>query len=176
MRIYRVLSLAALFAFALSGCKSKEEILQAAEEKGQLVTEKNARLVKGVGEALEGEGKVAGEQLAKGTAQVVRGIEQGVVDGASTIPITVLEGTGGGTLKAERAAIHRDDPKTPQIKVYLVLDKPYKGPLTLLAKSKDGKEVGRSKLEIDEQDTGKYFLFAFDPLVDLSLAATLELK
>src|SRR5262245_15529315 len=129
-----------------SGCKTKEEILQAAEEKGKDMAEAKARVVKGVGEALEGEGKTAGESLAKGSAQVVRGIEGGATEGFGALPITVSSELGGAGMKAERAAIHRDDPKTPQVKVYLVLDKPYKGKLTLLAKSKDDKEVGRSKL------------------------------
>jgi hypothetical protein len=172
----RTLLFIVAFSLVGAGCKTKEEILQAAEQKGQDMTEAKARVVKGVGEALEGEGKVAGEALAKGSAQVVRGIEGGATEGFAAVPITVAAELGAVGLKAERAALHRDDPKTPQIKVYLVLDKPYKGKLTLVAKSKEGKEVGRSKLEIDEQDTGKYFLFAFDPLVDLSLASSLELR
>jgi hypothetical protein len=171
-----IFTLSLLTTAAAFGCKTKEEILKAAEDKGQTLTETKARLVKGVGEGLQGEGKTAGEALAKGSAQVVRGVEEGAVEGFSAIPVAVSEALTTNGMKAERAAIHRVDPKMPQIKVYLVLDKAYKGPLTLIAKSKEGKEVGRSKLEIDEQDTGKYFLFAFDPLVDLSLASALELR
>jgi hypothetical protein len=160
----------------LTQCKSKEEILKAAEEKGEIMVEKQARLVKGIGQGLQNEGKTAGEQLAKGSAEVLRGVESGAVDGFSSMPISVSESLSGAGIKAERAALHREDPKSPQVKVYLVLDKPYKGDVTLLARSKDGKEVGRSKVAVDEPETGKYVLFPFDPLVDLSIAASLELR
>jgi hypothetical protein len=173
MRLSIVFSLVVLATFA---CKSREEALNEAQEQGKFLAEKKARLVKGVGEALEGEGKAASEQLAKGSAQVVRGAESGVVEGFSAIPIATSESLTTIGLKAERAAIHRDDPKTPQIKVYLVLDKAHKGDLTLIARNASQSEVGRSRISIDEPDTGKYFLFPFDPLVDLSLASTLELR
>lgn len=157
-------------------CKSKEEVLKAAEEKGQLIAEKKARLVKGIGEGLQNEGKAASEALAKGSAQVIRGGASGAVEGFSNLPISVAEVLTMAGVRAERAAIHRDDPKVPAVKVYLVLDKPYKGDLTLLASTQQGSEVGRSKISVDEQATGKYLVFSFDPLVDLSIATHLELR
>lgn len=182
-RVSLALVLTPVLVLAPLSCKSKEEALQAAEEKARFLAEEKARLVKGVGEGLEKEGKIAGEQLAKGAAQVVRGVEGGAVEGISALPISVAEALGAAGLKAERAALHREEARgaghaspVPQVKVYLVLDKPYKGELTLVARSKEGKEVGRSKLAIDEQATGKYVLFSFDPLVDLSIASDVELR
>src|SRR5687767_3980509 len=116
IRTVHVLVFSSLFISAL-GCQTKEEILKKAEEQGQLVTEKKARLIKGIGEGLEKEGKAAGEQLAKGSAQVVRGVESGAVEGFSAMPIMIAESLVTAGVKAERAAIHRDDPKVPQIKV-----------------------------------------------------------
>src|SRR5688572_4300675 len=148
-------------AFLTTACKSKEEALKAAEDEAQFMAEKKARLVKGVGQALEGEGKAAAETLAKGSAQVVRGVESGAVEGFSDVPIAVSANLASAGVKGERAALLRDDPKKPKVKVYLVLDKPYKGDLTLIGRTADDKEVGRSKISIDEPDTGKYVVFEF---------------
>lgn len=169
-----VLGLSALAL--LSACKSKEEVLKHAEEQGQLLAEKKARLVKGVGEGLQTEGKAAGEEVAKGAAVVARGIAQGATEGFNNLPLTITPELGAAGMKAERAAVLREDAKTPQVKVYLVLDKPFKGELTLITRSKEGSEVGRSKLAVDEPATGKWVVFSFDKLVDLETVTAVELK
>ena len=50
--MHRVIAAALAAGLALSGCRSKDEILRAAEEKAQLEAEKKARAAKGIGEAL----------------------------------------------------------------------------------------------------------------------------
>ena len=40
----------------------------------------------------------------------------------------------------------------------------------------NGPTANLSKLPVDETETGKYVVFSFDELVDLSLVASLELR
>lgn len=174
----------ALCGLGLLACKSKEEILNAAEAEGQLLAEKKARLAKGVGEGLQGEGKSASESVLKGVAQVVRGGVSGAVEGATDLPISAGPALTEAGLKAERAAIFEDTPagedagaRRHSIKVYLIFDKPFAGALNLIGRDTQGREAGRAKVEVAEKEpTGKYVVFAFDPLVDLSTMAQLELR
>ena len=168
-------SLILMLALAAFACKSREEVLAAAEAEGKLLAEKKARLAKGVGEALKGEGASAAEALSEGTGKVLgsagRGLERGLDDLTIEVGAALVE----QKIRAERAARHRDG-AIPQIKVYLVNDAPFKGTLLLLARDGSGKEVGRSRLAVDEADAnGKYVVFAFDKLTDLNLTAKLEL-
>ena len=64
----------------------------------------------------------------------------------------------------------------PQVKVYLVFDKAYKGDLQLILRDKNNKEAGRSKISVDEQETGKYMLFPFDPMTEWMGVSATELK
>lgn len=165
-------------AFALSGCccKSREEKLKAAEEAGDLAVSEKARVVKGMGNALDKEGTGAGESIGKGAARVLKSIGGGTMDGFNELTITTSPELTAAGLKGERANIASIDGKQNNVKVYLVFDKPFKGDLTLLLRDKSNREAGRSKISVDEQATGKYVLFPFDPLTEWMGVATTELK
>ncbi len=164
----------------LAACKSKEEILNAAEEKGKTLAEEKARLAKGIGEGLSNEGKGAAEAVGKGVAEVMRGTVKGVVDGASTLPLEVAADLSDKGIRAQRAALHEEtvDGKPARgVKVYLLNEKPFTGDLTLLLLDQQGLEIGRSKLTVDEKDTnGRYAFFAYDARTDLSLVQKVSLK
>lgn len=169
-------TLVLVLGVAALGCKSRDELLAAAEAEGQLMAEKKARLAKGVGEALKGEGASAAEALSEGTGKVLGSAGRGLERGLADLPIEVGADLTEQKIRAERAAHHREG-GIPQIKVYLVNDAPFKGTLQLLVKDTAGKEVGRSRLAVDETDAnGKYVVFAFDKLTDLNLTAKLELS
>lgn len=170
-------------AVALTGCPTKEEALQKAEEKGELMAGKKARLAKGIGDALQEEGKGAGKSLLKGAAGVLKAGVQGATEAIAELPVTVEAPLAEAGVKAERAALHKvkseDDPAAkslPGIKVYLVLDKAYKGPTTLVALDAADKEVGRAVVDVDSEPTGQYFVYTFDALVDLTPVEKLTLR
>lgn len=165
-------------AFALSGCccKSKEEKLKAAEEAGDMVVSEKARVLKGMGNALDKEGTVAGESLAKGAARVVKSVGGGAMEGFNELTIKTSDALTTAGLKAERAGIAAIDGKQNQVKVYVIFDKAYKGDLQLILRDKSDKEAGRSKITVDEQATGKYVLFPFDPMTEWMGVASSELK
>ena len=157
-------------------CRSREEKLAAAEARGELMASEQARLAKGIGDSLDKEGTVAGESFAKGAARVIKSVGSGAETGFVALQVKVSDALGKQGLKAERASVASLDDKHNAVKVYLVLDKAFKGDLTLVLRDKDGKEAGRSKLPIDEPETGKYVLFDFDPLTDWVIVQSAELR
>ena len=163
---------------SLSGCccKSREEKLKAAEEAGDLAVSEKARVVKGMGNALDKEGTGAGESIGKGAAKVLKSIGGGTMDGFNELTIETAPALTTAGLKAERANIAALDGKQNQVKVYVIFDKPFKGDLTLVLRDKANREAGRSKISVDEQVTGKYVLFPFDPMTEWMGVATSELK
>jgi hypothetical protein len=174
----RLIASILIFSFALAplACKSREEVLAAAEAEGKLLAEKKARLAKGVGEALKGEGATAAEALTEGTGKVLNSAGRGIEKGLDDVEVTIGADLVEQKVKAERGARHREA-QVPTIKVYLVNDAPFKGTLQLLAKDANGKEIGRARLAVDEAaPNGKNVLFEFDKLTDLNLATKLELS
>lgn len=165
-------------AFALSGCccKSKEEKLKAAEEAGDLAVSEKARVLKGMGNALDKEGAGAGESLAKGAARVVKSMGGGAMEGFNELTIRTSDALKASGLKAERAGIAAIDGKQNQVKVYVIFDKPFKGDLQLILRDKNDHEAGRSKITVDEPETGKYVLFPFDPMTEWMGVVASELK
>lgn len=166
-----------------AGCKSREEKIKAAEETGRDLTEQKAGLLKGVGDGLQGEGKKASEALTKGASNVVKSGLQGAEKGFVELTPTLSEQLTSVGVKAERASmplaseIADAAQRKRTLKVYLVLDKPFAGDITCIARDSENREVGRTKMAIKEDATGKNFLFKFDdPLVDLNLATQIELR
>ncbi len=165
-------------AFTLSGCccKSREEKLKAAEEAGDFAVSEKARLIKGAGNALDKEGTIAGESVARGAAKVLKSVGGGAMDGFNELTITTSPTLAGVGVKAERAGIAAVDGKANQVKVYVVFDKAYKGDLQLILRDKNNREAGRSKISVEEPETGKYVLFPFDPLTEWMGVVATELK
>jgi len=186
MRTQALVITVALGVLAASpGCKkTREEMIQEAEDKGRELTEKKAGIVKGVGDGLQGEGKKASESVAKGASGVLKSGMQGAKAGFVELSVTASEQLASAGIKVERASIVNDPKETDPgkrnrlVTAYLVLDKPFKGKITMIAKDSAGKELGRAKADVDEDEaTGKNFLFAFlDPFADLELATQVELR
>ncbi len=165
-------------ALTLSGCccKSREEKLKAAEEAGDLAVSEKARVIKGMGNALDKEGTGAGESIGKGATRVLKSIGGGAMDGLNELAIATSPELTTAGIKAERANIASIDGKQNNVKVYVVFDKAFKGDLTLILRDKANREAGRSKVTVDEPITGKYVLFPFDPLTEWMGVAGSELK
>ena len=78
-----------VFTCLATGCKSREEKLQAAEEQGSLLAATKARVVKGVGEALKTEGKDAAQSVTEGSGEVVKAVGAGFDKSLSQVKLAV---------------------------------------------------------------------------------------
>jgi hypothetical protein len=167
----------AALGLAAPGCKrkTKEELLQAAEDKSRFETEKVARQAEGIGEGLQGAGKKGAESLSKGVGDVFRGTAQGF--DASLAAVTVKPGAGlaEAGLQIDRAA--RRPGEAPTITAYVVGGKPFAGTLLLRALDDAGREVGRARAEVEQDaDEAGYVDFAFDPRAPLTAVTTFEIS
>jgi hypothetical protein len=174
MHRFVVAALAA--ALALSGCKSKDEILRAAEEKAQLEAEKKARMAKGIGEALSGAGQEASEALGKGVGDVLKGAERGV-DRSGLLDVRVAADVAQLGLKVERGERGGNgDCKSKVVQLYLVYDRAVKQPLELRAFDAAGRELGRARATLADEAAGAAYLdFGFDERAPISVIDHLEL-
>ena len=78
-----------VFTCLATGCKSREEKLQAAEEQGNLLAATKARVVKGVGEALKTDGKEAAQSVTEGSGEVVKAVGAGFDKSLSQVKLAV---------------------------------------------------------------------------------------
>jgi hypothetical protein len=173
----RIVFVVAVAMLALS-CKTREERLNAAEEKGKEVVEVKARIAKGAGEALQGEGKNAAEELAAGAGQLVKGVGKGFEKGTA-LRLAVSADLGTKGVEATRASRESKSDKPDQkiVTVYVVLKGPFTGSLELLALDSEKKEVGRASAKLAEAAaTAKYVDFAFDARTPLEAVENLELR
>ncbi|MGA9520914.1 MAG: hypothetical protein WBV82_05590 [Myxococcaceae bacterium] len=165
-------------ACLVTGCKDRDEKLQAAEEKGNLLAATKAKMVKGVGEVLKNEGKEAAEVVSEGTGEVVKAVGIGFDKSLEQVKLTVPEATTARGLSATRASRNDggDGEKKHAISVYLKVEKAYTGPLELRAFDRQSQEIGRARVELDEKaPTAKYVDFDFDPRTPLLTADHFEL-
>lgn len=166
-----------LAAVALAGCreKTKEQVLQAAEDKARLETEKRSRAIKGVGEGLQTAGKEGAQSLSKGVGEVLRGSAKGFDASLSAVQVAAGPGLQDAGLKVERAARQASQP--PTITAYLVADQRFAGTLRLRALDDEGREVGRAQAVV-KQDAGDagYVDFAFDGRVPLTAVTAFEMS
>lgn len=173
--MYRVMAVALAAGLALAGCKSREEILRAAEEKAKLEAEKKAHAAKGIGEALSGAGQEASEALGKGLGDVLKGAERGLRK-SDLLDVRVAEDVALLGLKVERGERNCEDARKQVVQLYLVYDRPMTQPLELRAFDGAGKELGRSRATLKDAAAGASYLdFGFDERAPLSVARHVEL-
>jgi hypothetical protein len=166
-----------LLVVTLASCKSKEEKLQAAEDTGNTLAATKARLVKGVGEALQKEGKEAAEKVTQGVGEVVKGVGSGVEKGLLEVKLDVQKELGPKGLSATRATRGDQGASAHAVSIYLVLEKPLKTSLELRAFDEQDREVGRTQVALDEaKSTARYVDFAFDPRTPLLTVKRFELR
>lgn len=166
-----------LVLLAALGCKSREEQLKAAEDEGNLLVAKKAKLLEGGGEALKHEGKQAAEKLAEGSGEVFKGLGKGFDKSIHEVKLEVGGDLAGKGIGATRAARKEGTDATHTVTVYVTLEKPYQGPLELRAYDPENKEIGRAKATVDEKEsTAKYVDFAFDERTPILTAGHFTLR
>ena len=177
MRSTLLLVSVSALVFTASACKSREQQLQDAEDKGNLVAATKAKVVEGVGKALKNEGKDAAKTLTEGTGDVVKAVGQGFDNSLEQVKFTVDETLPNKGLNATRAALTSKEQTNHGVTVYVTVDKPYSGPLELRAFDAKNLEIGRSKVALEEKEsTAKYVDFKFDERTPLLTADHFELR
>lgn len=169
----------AVTAVSLSACccKSREEKLKAAEDEGNLLVATKAKLLKGAGEAVKKEGKEAAETIAEGTGEVVKGLGKGIEKGLMEVKVSPHETMAANGLGITRAARGENGTAAHTITAYITFEKGFGGTLELRAYDTEDREVGRSKLDTDEKESGaKYLDFTFDERTPLMTAGRFELR
>lgn len=162
---------------ALAGCKTKEEKLQAAEDKGNTLTAEQARMVKGAGEALKKEGAEAAETVSEGLGKLVKGVGQGVQKGLLDVKVTVHPDLSAKGVTVTRASIGEEKAADHAVTAYVAMEKGFDGALELRAFDEQDREVGRVKLPVTEgAGAARYLDFAFDPRTPLLTAKRFELR
>lgn len=174
MRLLPVLMLCALSACL---CKSREQQLQDAEDKGNLLAATKARLAKGVGEAMKKEGKEAAEKVTEGVGEMVKGVGAGVEKGLKEVQVAVHEDLSAKGVTTTRATRGESGTEAHSVTVYVTNEKAYAGTLELRAFDEKDQEVGRTQVELKEAvATAKYVDFTFDPRTPLLTAKRFELR
>jgi hypothetical protein len=166
-----------LFALlAVAACKSKEEKLASAEQQAQLLAETKARLAKGIGEAMQGEGKAAAQAVAAGAGEMVKGIGKGLDKSIKEVKVLVAANLAEQGVKVTRGS-HGEGGEGKVVSVYVVFDKPYAGSLELRALDEAKAEVGRAQAKVDEKaPNAKYLDFTFDARAPIDMLADFELR
>ncbi|HEX8704647.1 MAG TPA: hypothetical protein VF815_37790 [Myxococcaceae bacterium] len=166
-----------VFTCVVTGCKSREEKLQAAEDQGNLLAASKARLVKGVGEALKNEGKEAAQTVTEGSGEVVKAVGAGFDKSMNQVKLAVHQELSPKGVSGTRASRAETAATQHSVSVYVTVDKPYTGPLELRAYDAANMEIGRAKVNLDEKEsTAKYVDFQFDPRTPLMTADHFELR
>ena len=161
----------------LAGCKSREEKLQAAEDQGNLLAATKAKLVKGVGDAMKKEGKEAAETVTEGTGEMVKAVGAGFDKSLSQVKLSSVPELAPKGISATRGARSTEGASASTVTVYVILDKPYSGPLELRAYDAQNQEIGRTRVDVAEKEaTAKYMDFQFDPRTPLLTADHFELR
>jgi hypothetical protein len=169
----------AFTAISLSACccQSREEKLKAAEDEGNLLVATKAKLLKGAGEAVKKEGKEAAETIAEGTGEVVKGLGTGIEKGLMEVKFSPHESIAANGLGVSRAARGEQGTAQHTITAYVTFEKAFKGTIEMRAFDGENREVGRSKVDSDEKESGaKYVDFKFDERTPLMTAGHFELR
>ncbi|WP_194114820.1 hypothetical protein [Chitinilyticum piscinae] len=163
---------ALLLALLATACsKTREEELQEQHSKGAELVEDKAAMAKGVGDALQKDGKAAAESVTAGVGNLVKGVAKGVDQVEASYKIELHDSAKGKQLKAERAVmIDKDVDGQKGIKAYIISPQALNGQLQLRALDEKGQEIGRSSkvAKTFEADDAAYVEFRFDPATPFS--------
>lgn len=149
---------------ALTACSSRT-----AQEKGQEMATMKLDMATGIGDALQAKGAAAGESVASGAGEVIRGVERGLMRSGRTIVVDPTLASAGlnvttvNDIVADRAGVPLG------LSAYVVSSASVKGVLHARMFDALNNEIGRVSLHIDRApDEAKYEALLLDPLVKRS--------
>ncbi len=175
MRLLTIAAAAVLLSACL--CRSREDKLNASEDEGNLLVATKARLLKGAGEAVKKEGKEAAESVAEGTSEVMKGLGAGFEKGLKAVKVKNDASIAANGIGVTRAARGEDGTAAHTVTLYVTFEKAFGGVLELRAYDTADSEVGRSKVEVTEKESGAHYVdFTFDERTPLLTAGHVELR
>lgn len=170
----RMLVVLVMSALLCACGKSREEELKEQHSKGAELVEDKAAMAKGLGDALQKDGKDAACSLTQGIGGVVKGMAQGVDSLEADFKIQLSDSAKSQQLKAERAVLQEKNAEGQKgLKVYVQSAQAFKGKLQLRASDDKGSEIGRSQ-KVEQNlaaDDAAYIDFRFDAATPLSRVA-----
>jgi hypothetical protein len=175
-KVYLLLLVALI---AVSACKSKEEEKNDAEATSKFLTEKKARIAKGVGEAMKGEGKEAAASVSEGAGEVLKGGSSGFDKSLVKVTVEADKVLIDKGIEVSRAARLPELNSKGQegITVYVICNKTFGGTLLMKAYDASGEEVGRSSAALKGGvDSAQYVNFYFDNRTPLNVVKKYSLK
>lgn len=146
---------------ALSACSSRT-----AQEKGQEMATMKLDMATGIGDALQAKGAAAGESVASGAGDVIRGVERGLMRSGRAIVVdpTLAKAGLNVTTVNDMAADRGDVPLG--LSAYVVSSASAKGVLHAQLFDALNNEIGRSSVRIARTaEEAKYEALPLDPLV-----------
>jgi hypothetical protein len=167
----RLIAALLLSLLATACSKTREEQLKEEHSKGAELIEDKAALAKGVGDALQKDGKAAALSITQGVGGVVKGVAQGVDTVQADFKVELNDSAKTKQLSAQRAVLQDKNVDGEKgLKVYIASVQAYQGRLHLRALDDKGVEVGRSnKVEKSlDADDAAYVEFRFDSATPLS--------
>lgn len=160
MKFKLVIIAIALITFS---CRSKEEKLQRAEDKGSTAVSKKARFVEGAANALKNEGKEAVETASEGLGEVIKAVNTGFEKSFNDITVEADSAFAANFEMGQCDKKYSDSNGGKKVVMYLIANKNYNGKAILKAYNKSNIEVGRSSIDIVmSADDAAYFDFIFD--------------
>jgi len=163
-------------AAASVSCLSKDEIKDKAEAESKFLVEKESRIVKGIGEALKGDGKDAAASVSEGIGEVFKGASEGFDESLTKVSV-VLKDSLANYAELGRTGKHTcDSTKETSVSVYMIFNKEFEGKVLLKAYDGDNVELGRKSVQLKmSEDSAAYVDFKFDDHVPVDLAQHFEL-
>jgi hypothetical protein len=177
MKRISVLLIITIIAFV--SCKSKEEEKNSVEDTAKFMAEKKARVAKGVGEALKGEGKTTADSVGEGVGEVIKGGNSGIDKSLNKVNVEIdkqLSDAGislGRTSRLEK----KNEKGQDGVTLYFQFGKAYTGTVILRALDAKGSECGRTSVQVKgAADAAKYIDFYFDERTPLNVVTKYILK
>jgi hypothetical protein len=177
MKKISVLLILCLIGFA--SCKNKEEQKNSAEDTAKFLAEKKARMAKGVGEAMKGEGKDAADSVGEGVGEVLKGGGSGLDKSLLKINVEIdKQLSDAGVSLGRTARLEKKNEKGQDgVTLYFIYNKAFNGTVLLKAFDAKGTEVGRSSSPVKgTADNTQYVNFYFDERVPLNIVTKYTLN
>ena len=115
----------------------------------------------------------SGEVVGKGSSEFLSGVKEGI-DKTFQCELKLSENLSKKGLKTGKFSIgNANAAENNLLTVYLIFDKDFKQNIHVSVVDKNGKEYGRSVLDIDgKSDDAKYFDFSFDNRTNIESKST----
>lgn len=166
----------ALLSYGAVSCLTKDEIKDKAEAESKFLVEKESRIVKGIGEALKGEGKDAAASVSEGVGEVFKGASEGFDQSLTKVDVVLKDSLGQYAELGRTGKRKCDSTNKTLVSIYMIFNKEFEGKVQLKAFDGEKTEIGRKTVSLGMPvDTAAYVDFEFDERTPLGMATYYEI-